>query len=321
MNRTRRTILLSAAALPFARVHAKANFPSRPIRFIIAFPSGSASDVLARHLGDKIAASLGQPVIIESKPGAQGVIAVRSVITSENDGHTIFLGSNTSHAANVHLVKNLSYDPIKDFTAISQYTINPLLLVVRGDLPIHTVQDLIQYAKARPGALNYGTGNTGGLIAAHLLRSKTGIDAMGINYSGTAQAITDLVGGRLEFMVVDYMIIRPFMETGQIRVLGVSSKQRLPSLPDIPSLSEAGIPDYDYASWTGIFAPANLPTEVTQKLNTAINQALAEKSTHDFLANLGVIAAPSGAEEFEAFIKAQIDDWGRLSKDAGLTAV
>ena len=325
MNITRRKLLLTplalSSAIPFTRTFASTNYPNKPIRLIISFPPGSASDLLARHLGEHISRTLGQPVIIEPKPGAQGVVSARAVARSPNDGYTLFLGGNSTHAANLYLIKDLEYDPIKDFTAISQYTINPLVLAVKKELPVNSVQEFIDYAKARPGTLNYGTGNSGSLVAAQLLKTQAGINATGVNYSGTSQAITDLVGGRLDFMVVDYLVIRAFMESGVIRALGLTSKQALSSLPDVPPLAEAGLPHYNYASWTGIFGPAGLPADVTQKLNTAIRQAVDTPETQKFLADLGIIATSSSPGAFESFVKEQIVVWGQLSKDAGLSVL
>jgi tripartite-type tricarboxylate transporter receptor subunit TctC len=320
MNLPRRSLLLGAAAcLPFAGVLAQADFPSRPIRLVISFTAGSTSDLLARRLGEHVSKSLGQPVVVESKPGAQGVIAARAVVNAPKDGYTLFLGTNSSHAANVYLIKDLGYDPVKDFTPITQFTTNPLLLVVNAEMPVRSLPEFVKYARERPGKLTYGTGNTGGLVAAQLLKVQAGIDALGVNYPGTAQATTDLVAGRLDFMMIDPLVIRPFVQSGKVRILGVTSRQRLPSLPDVAPLAEVGLPDFDYASWGGLFGPAGLPPEVTRRLSQAFTRALTDPATASYFADLGMIANSSSPDAFQLFVQDQIRLWGRLTKDAGLT--
>lgn len=320
MTIQRRTLLLAAPAiLPFTNSLAQTDFPNHPIKLVISFPPGSTSDLLARRLGEQVGKTLGQPVVVESKPGAQGVVAARTVLNSLKDGYTLFLGTNSSHAANVYLIKDLGYDPVKDFTPITQFTTNPLLLVVNAQLPVKSVQEFIKYAKERPGRLSYGTGNSGGLVAAQLLKAQTGIDAVGVNYPGTAQATTDLVAGRLDFMMIDPVVIRSFIQTGQVRVLGLTSKQKLSSMPDVMPLADAGLADYNYASWSGLFGPAGMPPEVTRRLNQAFTKAVTDPATEKFLADLGMITTSSSPEAFQAFVQDQIKLWGRLSKEAGLT--
>lgn len=320
MTIKRRSLLLAASAiLPFADAIAQADFPNHLIKLVISFPPGSTSDLLARRLGEHVSKTLGQPVVVESKPGAQGVIAARAVANAPKDGYTLFLGTNSSHAANVYLIKELGYDPVRDFTPITQFTTNPLLLVVNAQLPVHTLQEFVKYAKERPGKLSYGTGNSGGLVAAQLLKAQTGIDAVGVSYPGTAQATTDLVAGRLDFMMIDPLVIRSFVQAGKVRVLGLTSKQRLSSMPEVVPLEEAGLQDYNYASWGGLFGPAGMPPEVTRRLSQAFTKAVADPATEHYFAELGMIATSSSPEAFQAFVQDQIKLWGRLTKEAGLT--
>jgi len=323
MTLQRRKLLLAAAAtaaaLPFADVLAQADFPSRPIKLVISFPPGSTSDLLARRLGEQAGKALGQPVVVESKPGAQGVVAARAVLNSPKDGYTLFLGTNSSHAANVYLIKDLGYDPVRDFTPITQFTTNPLLLVVNAQLPVKTVQEFVNYAKERPGKLSYGTGNSGGLVAAQLLKAQTGIEAVGVSYPGTAQATTDLIAGRLDFMMIDPLVIRSFVQSGQVRMLGLTSKQKLSSMPEVMPLAEAGLAGYNYSSWSGLFGPAGMPPEVTRRLSQAFTKAVTDPATEKFLADLGMITTSSSPESFQAFVQEQIKLWGRLTKEAGLT--
>jgi tripartite-type tricarboxylate transporter receptor subunit TctC len=246
------------------------------------------------------------------------MIAARLVAKAPNDGYTLLVGSNTTHSANPYLVKDLGYDPVKDFAPVTLWTINPLLLVVNAELPVHTVPEFVKYARERPGKLNYGIGNTGGQVAVQMLKSQTGIDALGVNYPGTTQAATDLAAGRLDFMITDPGVVKPFVDAGKLRILGVTSKQRLPSHPQVAPLSES-LPGYDYASWVGLFAPAGVPPDVARRISDAFAKALADPSTQKFMTDLGMIAASSTPEQLQTFVQEQLRLWGRLTKDAGLT--
>lgn len=314
----RRNLLLASTAALCLSAWSNEVFPSQPIKLIISFPPGSTSDLLARFLGEKLGKALGQPVIVESKIGAQGVLAARHVVKSPKDGYTLFLGTNSTHAANLYLMKNLGYDPVKDFTPITQCVTNPLLLVVRSDVPAKSVTELVQHAKANPGKLSYGTGNTGSLVAAQLFKSQAGVDAVGVSYPGVVQACTDLVGGRLDFMMVDPLVVRPFVEAGKLRILGITSAQRLSSLPDVAPLAELGLPHYRYVSWAGFFGPAGLPEAITQRLNQTLVAILSESETEKYLSGLGILSARSSPAEFKRFVQEQITLWARLSKDSGL---
>lgn len=298
---------------------AQDTYPSRPIKIITPFAPGS-SDLIARKIGESITRRLGQPVVVETRPGAQGTIATRAVAAARNDGYTLLLGTNSTHAASVYLFKKPGYDPVKDFTPISQFTVNPLLLVVRADLPLHTVKELIAHARSAPQKLNFGAGNTGSLVAVEMLKRQAGFDAVGVNYQGNAQAIQDFLAGRLDFMATDPMIIKPFLQSGKFRVLGITTRQRLPNFPDVAPLAEQGLPDFEYASWVGLFAPAGLDAGIAAKLHQECAEALAQADVAQFLAGLGMIPARKTRQEFEAFVAEQIRLWGQWSRDAGITA-
>lgn len=320
MTLQRRDVVL-AAALGAALPAWAEGYPNKPIKLILSFPPGSTSDLLARYLGDKAAKQLGQPVIVESKPGAQGAIAARMVAKSPADGYTIFLGTNSTHAANVFLIKNLGYDPVRDFTPLTQCATNPLLLVVNGNLSVKSVKELIQYAKGKPGQLSYGSGNTGSLVAAQLFKSLAGIEAVGVNYPGVAQACNDLVGGRLDFMMVDPTVARPFIESGKVRVLGITSRERLPSMPQVAPLAESGIDRYQYASWAGFFAPRKLPEDIKIKLSRIFQDILSEPETEKYLSSMGMIVQSSTPQDFSIFVKNQFHIWEKLIKKSGLQSV
>ena len=321
MKLNRRHLVASAAALLSlvgGMASAQNDFPTKPIKIIAPFAPGS-SDMIARRLGESAGKTLGQPVVVETRPGGQGTVASRAIARSKADGYTLLLGTNSTHAASVHLFKELGYDPVKDFTPIIRFTVNPLMLVVRSDMPVKTVPEFISYAKERPGKLNYGTGNSGSLVAAQMLKTQAGIEATGVNYPGNAQAVNDFVAGRLDFMVTDPLIVKSFVQAGKLRILGLTSKQRLSTFADVVPLAEAGLPQFEYASWIGLFGPAGMPPEVTRKLHDAFAKALAEQDNVRFLADIGMIAASSSPAEFGAYVQDQIRFWGRLTKDAGLT--
>ncbi|MEN4922036.1 tripartite tricarboxylate transporter substrate binding protein [Achromobacter spanius] len=298
-----------------------ADFPNRPIRLVISFPAGSGSDIIARYLGKHVSATLGQPIVVEPKVGAQGSVAAREVARAKPDGYTLLLGTNSTHAANFYMMKDIGYDPVKDFSPVTQLTSNPLMLVVRSDLPARDMPEFLQYARARPGQLNYGTGNSGGLAAAQLLKTLTGIQTMGIPYPGTPQAVTDLIGGRLDYMITDVMVTRPYLESGKLRALGVTSRERLPSSPDVAPLAELGVEGYEFASWVGLFAPAGTPPGVVAKINAAFVQALKAPDTRQFFDSMGMLPAPCTPQEFSAYIRAQLDLWGKLTRDAGVSVL
>ncbi|RJG03309.1 Bug family tripartite tricarboxylate transporter substrate binding protein [Noviherbaspirillum sedimenti] len=298
-------------------VQAQEAFPAKPIKIIAPFAPGS-SDVIARRLGEHAGKTLGQPIVVENRPGRQGTVASRAVAKAKNDGYTLLLGTNSTHAASVHMFKELGYDPVKDFTPIIRFSINPLVLVVNAEMPVRTLKEFIKYAKERPGKLSYGMGNSGSLVAAQMLKTQAGIDAVGVNYPGNAQAVSDFVGGRLDFMVTDPLIVKPFVQTGKLRILGLTSKQRLATLPDVVPMAEQGLPNYEYVSWVGLFGPAGMPPDVTRRLHDAFAKALAEPDTEKFLAGMGMITAGASPAEFGAYVQDQIKVWGRLTKDAGL---
>lgn len=313
-----RVALLMLGLAISSSLSAQEVFPNKPIKIITPFAPGS-SDLIARKLGESVSKILGQPILVETRPGGQGTVASRAISKTKNDGYTLLLGTNSTHAASLYLFKDLDYDPIKDFTPIIRFTINPLFLVVRADMPVKNVQEFIKYAKDRPGQLSYGTGNSGSLVAAQLLKTQTGIDAVGINYPGNAQAVNDFVAGRLDFMVTDPMIVKSFAQAGKLRILGVTSNQRLSTFPDVAPVAELGLPQFEYASWIGLFGPAGMPSEVTKRLHDAFAKALAEPDNVKFLADIGMIAAGSTSIEFGNYVQDQIKFWGRLTKDAGMT--
>jgi len=317
---SRRSLVLAATSvLPWSCVWAQDAYPNRPIKIVAPFSAGAASDTLIRRLSEAVGKLLGQSIVIDNKPGAQGAIAARLVAKAPNDGYTLTMGGNSSHAANVHTLKNPGYDPIKDFTPITQMTMNPQMLTVSAELPVRTLQEFIKYAKERPGKLNYGIGNAGSLVATQLLKTQAGIDAVGVNYPGVFQATTDLIAGRLDFLMNDPVVAAPFVQSGKLRVLGITSKQRLTSFPDVAPLAEQGLPGYEYASWSAMFGPAGLPPEVVRKLNQAFVTVMADPEIAKFVSAAGIIPMTSTPEGLQTFVQGQIKLWGQWAKETGMT--
>ena len=319
MKRLLNGLLMSAALASAPAAFAQSDrFPSKPIQVIITSTPGSTSDIITRFLGTEVTKQLGQPIIVIAKPSENSVIGTDIARRSPPDGYTLLLGGNTSMAANVHLVKNLSYDPLRDFEPVSLVSVNPLLLVVRSELPIQSVQELVAYAKARPGKMNYGVGNAGGKVAVNLLSSMTGIEALEVPFKGASQAVQELIAGRLDFMAVDPMVVEPFILQGKLRPLAVTSAVRLPTMDTVPTMDEAGVSGYEYSSFLGFYAPKGTPKAVIETLNDAFVKAVNSPEGQAFYQRMRMVSRTSTPAGLTTFTKEQIANWGRLAKIAGL---
>jgi len=314
-------MMVSGAALVPSWLHAADAYPSRLIKLLVPFPAGSATDVEGRYLADKVGALLHQKIIVENKPGANGNLGAAEAARAAPDGYALYLATNSTHSANVHLYRKMPFDPVADFTPIARLTRNPLVMVVGKDFPAKTLAEFIAYAKANPGKLSYGTGNTGSMAAVQLIKSIAGIDAVRVSYPGTPQAITDLLGGRIEFVITDIAVTREFVQSGSLRALGVTTAQRIGSLPDVPTIAEAGLPGYDFASWSGLFAPKNTPTDIVQTLNKAFVSVMATPESQKFFADIGLEPDTSTPQGLADHVKAQTELWGRIIKESGLEKI
>ncbi|HYG42045.1 MAG TPA: tripartite tricarboxylate transporter substrate binding protein [Bordetella sp.] len=315
--RTLRAAALAGAALA-ATGPAQAAYPDKPINLVVPFPAGSGTDAVGRIFAAELGNILGQQVVVENKPGANATIAANYVARAKPDGYTLFVTTNTSHSAAPFLMKNVPYDPVKDFTPIARGGNLPFILVVNPKRPYKSVQELVDYARKNPGRVTYATGNSTGIVAGGTLARRAGIDILHVPYKGTPQALTDLVGGQVDFMFTDLASGLPFVQSGQLRALAVSTAQRSTIVPDLPSMSEAGVADFDLNSWNGYFGPAGLPPEIVAKLNAAINQIVSNPDVRKRLAGLGFDAFSGTPESFATFVSEQRDLWGKLIKDAGI---
>lgn len=301
-----------------ARAAGPDGYPTRFVRLVIPFPAGTATDTEGRFLAEQVGRTLGQKLIVENKAGANGNVAASDVARQEPDGYTLLLATNSSHSANAHLYKKLPFDPFKDFTPVARLTRNPLVLVVAASSPAKTLADLIGLAKASPGKLSYGTGNTGSLAAAQLIRSIGQVDIARVPYQGTPAAITDLLGGRIDLVVTDVAVVREFVQAGSLRALGVTTAKPLATMPGVPTLAAAGLPGYEFAAWSGLFGPAGMPEPIVAKLNAAFVAALKGSAADKFFDSVGLEPDPSTPAELTAHMAAQTELWGRIIQETGL---
>lgn len=313
-------LALCLIALAFASVASAQAWPAaKPIRIVIAFGPGSASDIFARMLGEPLQQALGQVVLVEAKPGAGGVIAADFVARSPADGYTLFLTTNTTHSANPYLFKKLTYDPVKDFTPIARIGYFPFVLLVNAKLPIKSVKELIAHAKATPGSISYAYTSSAGQVAAAALSNLTSMGAIGVAYKAAPQALTDVAGGQEAFTVIDFATSQPFVKSGRLRALAVTPQARTPLAPELPTLQEAaGLTDFGVVAWQGVFGPANLPAEIVDRLSAEILKILAPKEMQERLFSMGVEPAAAGPKELDAFVKSQLAVWERQIRIAGM---
>ncbi|WP_454725300.1 MULTISPECIES: Bug family tripartite tricarboxylate transporter substrate binding protein [Cupriavidus] len=289
-----------------------------PVRLIVPYPAGGPTDIVARTIAPALGAELNQTIVIDNRAGASGSIGAGVVARAAPDGNTLML--NTSiHTILPHLMK-LPNDAIKDFTALAQVNSIPFVLVANKDLPYKTVPELIAYAKAHPGEINYATNSAGSAshMAAELFRRAAGIDIRHVPYKGSAPALTDLVGGQVQIMFEQGPSVAPFLKSGQLQALGVTSPARTLNNPELPTLAESGLKDFSYSNWQGIWAPAGLPPAVAKRLVEALQRALEHPEVQQKLRALGTEPASRYGADFQAFVKQQFDQQGALIKSAGI---
>jgi tripartite-type tricarboxylate transporter receptor subunit TctC len=309
--------MLAGPALAPASAAAQ-DFPSRAIKFVVPFTAGSATDTLARVLGQKLNASQGWTVVIENTAGASGQTAASNVARAAPDGHTVFVTSNTTHAANQNLFKKLSYDPIGDFAPISRLGDITLALALHPSIPANNVRELIAYGKANPGKLSFGAGSTSSRMASEMLKARAGFDMLHVPYRANPLAVADLLGGQVSLVFADVSTTLPQIRSGKVKGLGVSSVKRTPLAPDLPTMIEEGIPDYEMIGWFAAFAPAKTPAPVVEKLNGAIRAAVEDKTVQENLLKAGIEPLTSTPDELRAYVVAETRKWADIVKAAGI---
>ena len=322
----RRTVLAacaSALAAPLLGTRASAQaWPTRNLSLIVPFTPGGSTDILARLLGQKLQESLGRSVIVESRPGAGGSIGSDQVAKAAPDGHTLLMGHIGTLAVNPGIYPRLPYDPVRSFAPVSLIARVHNVLVVTPDLPVRSVADLIALARARPGALNYATGGNGSAahIATAAFADAAGLNLVHVPYRGTAPAVQDLLGGRIQIMLTGAPVVLPLAQAGQLRALGVSGERRLAAAPEIPTIAEAALPGFEASQWYGIVSPAGTPEPVVDRLNAAIRAAFADPVVAARLEQEGAEVWTSTPAEFRTLIETEIARWGALIRRAGIRA-
>jgi len=314
----RRTFIASAAALAAGTGAARAAWPERPVTMVVPFAAGSGTDTVARIVGERLAARLGQGVVVENRAGANGSVAATYVARANPDGYTLFMTTNTSHSANPSLMKNLTYDPVADFAPVARMGNLPFLLVTDPKLPVNSVAELVAYAKANPGKLTYASGNSTGIVAGATLAKRAGIDILHVPYRSTPPAITDIIGSRISMMFVDITAALSQINAGALKALAVTTAERSKLLPNLPSMQEAGVPEFDITSWNGVFAPARTPADVVARLNKELSAIATDPALVKRFAEIGFDAFPQTPDELGAFVRAQLANWSRMIREAGI---
>jgi tripartite-type tricarboxylate transporter receptor subunit TctC len=318
-----RARILMTAIFAFAVFSAPAradDYPSRAITFIVGFPPGSSSDIFARTLGARLAERLGKPFIIENKPGAGSIIAAQSLARAEPDGYTIMVAPSGTLAINPALYKNLPYDPLKDFAFIAHTASFPLVLVVNPQLPVKSVQDLIKLAKERRLTFASSGAGTSIHLTGELFKTMAGIEMTHVPYKGPAFAVTDIIAGHVDLIFSDPGTVVTLVKEGKLRALGVSSLERFPVLPDVPTIAESGLPGFDASSWHMMLAPKGTPDAIVAKLREEFKANLAIPEVKQQLLNVGLVAVDSpGPDELRKFVEKETAVWSKIVQQAGLS--
>ncbi len=316
---TRRAALAALTALPAAALAQTAEtWPSRPIRFIVAFPAGSGTDVTTRLFADPIGAELGQPVVVDNRGGANGFIASEAVARARPDGYTFLWTANTTHGSNPALFRRLPYDPVADFAPVAAIGVGVLLVVVNNDLPVRSMQDLAAYARANPGRLNFASGSASSRVAGEMFKAQAGIDMVNVTYRSNPLGITDVISGVAQVMFVDATTSAPHAREGRVRAIGVTSRSRVSLLPNVPTVEEQGFPGYEMLSWNAVYAPAGTPAPIVLRMNRLINDIMARPVVAERITANGMVLRPGSPEDLATFQAAEIDKWKRLVTAAGI---
>ena len=307
-----------AALLAAAPLAALADYPDKPITFIVPFAAGSATDQLARALGQAVTAETKQPVVVDNKPGANAFIGAQAAAKAPKDGYSVFITTNTTHAANEHLFKKLPYDPVKEFEPVTLLSKGGQILIVNNNVPVHSVQDLVKLAKSRPGKLSFGYGSSSSRIAGEMFKQMTGTYILSIPYRSNPPAVTDLIGGQIDMMITDMTTGLPQVKAGKVKALGVSTSKRIALAPELPTLSEAGVKGYDISFWFAAYVPAGTPPAIVSRLNEILARANKSQTVTSFYAQSGFEALAGSPEDLRRFQAAESEKWRKIIVGAGI---
>jgi tripartite-type tricarboxylate transporter receptor subunit TctC len=310
-----RTLVLALLVVSAA---AEAQFPAKPIRVVVPFPAGSATDTITRVLAQSVSQSIGQTVVVENKAGADGAIAAAEVAKAAPDGHTLLMATNSPMSAVPAMKKNPPYDPVADFTPITDVGRYTFFIVVHPSVPAKTLKELIDHARANPGKVNYATGNTTGIVSTAFFASLAQIDLVHVPYKGEPQALTDLVAGRVQLMFCSSGTSMPQIREGRLRPIVTTLAKRTHLLPELPTIAEAGMPEFSITSWAGLFGPAKMPAAVVERLNKEFVAAMARSDVQAAMEKQAFALSPSSPRELAAFVKEQMESYRRILRAAGV---
>lgn len=318
MTTTRRAVL-AATMLPALARAQPAGWPTRPVRFILPYPPGGPTDIMGRIVAQAVQGPLGQPFVVENRTGASGLIGSEQVARAAPDG-TTFLVNASAHAIVPHLTRQMPFDAIADFTPVTNIAAVPLMLVVTPSLPVRSVQELIDHARANPGKVAYASSSQGGAphLAAELFKLMAGVDMVHVPYRGSGPAVQDLMAGTVQVMIDSMPSSAGAVRNGQLRALGVTTRQRVAAFPDLPTIAEAGVPGYEIATWYGIWAPRGTPEEIVGRLQQAVAAAAMTPEVRARLDALGAQPVADSPADFARFVRSEYDRWGRLVRDANI---
>ena len=315
---SRRAALAALVAAAFAAPAFGQAYPSKPVTFVVPFAAGSATDQLARALGNAFTEQTKQPVVVDNKAGASGMLAAQFVARAPADGYTVLITTNTTHAANEHLYKKLGYDPVKDFVPVTGLGKGGQVLVVRTESPYKSVADLLAKAKKDPGKLSFGSGSSSSRVAGEMFKQLTHTDILHVPYKSNPNAVTDLLGGQIDFMITDTATGVPQIKGGKLRGLAVSTTRRNPMLPDVPTIDEAGVKGYDMGYWFAAYVPAATPAPIVARLHELLVAGTKSASAKQFFDSTGTDPWTTTPEELAKFQTAEAQKWGRVIKAAGI---
>jgi putative tricarboxylic transport membrane protein len=318
LNHLRLALGLASIVAAAAGPAGAQTYPSRPVTIITPFAAGSVTDATARAIAQHLQETLGQSFVVENRAGAGGLLAANAVARAAPDGHTLLITTNTTHSAAPGLFKSVPYDPIKDFTPVARIGSFPSLIAIHPGQPIRSMQELVSYAKANPGKLSYAHGNSTGHITGEALKRRTGIDVVRVAYRSNPAAMTDLIAGHIPMMIPDFGVGLPQVKAQKIRPLAVLTRERSMTLPDLPTLHETMMPNYDLLAWAGMFAPAGLPAPIATRLSGELEKMLMRPEVKERFLNTGVEVFFSGPKEFDEYVKSELTKWTGLIKEVGI---
>lgn len=314
-----RSLLLFMACVALAQAQ---TYPSRPGRIIVGFVAGGPSDTVARIMAQQLTERLGQQFLVENRPGATGIVGAELVAKAPPDGYTMYLASQTTHAVAPAMYAKVGYDSLKDFATVVRVVHNPLLMVVHPSVPVKTFKEVVAFAKARPGQLNFATGGIGSSphMSMELLKKTLNLDMVAVHYKGDGAAFIDILGGHVSMMNSSLGAVLPHVRTGKMRGIAVTSMKRSTMAPEFPTIAESGVEGFEVITWFGILVPAATPKDIVNKLNSEIVQVLAQPKIRDQLVNMGFEVVPNTPEQYAAFLKDENVRWGKVVRDLGLKA-